>query len=177
MRKESDKMIWFTSDTHFGHKNIIKYCNRPFENTVVMDSVLIERWNKVVKPNDIVYHLGDFAFAKKERIAEIVRKLNGTIYLVKGNHDKESNEYYRNCGFKEVYDQPIILNEFLILSHYPMPFAISPIMINIFGHVHDTKMYETFGEKHVCVCVERHAYAPISMEELETIYGEKEPME
>lgn len=80
--------IYFTSDTHFFHANIIKYCNRPFDSVEEMNESLIERWNAVVSKNSIVYHLGDFAFAAHENISKVCSRLNGNIILVKGNHDK-----------------------------------------------------------------------------------------
>lgn len=82
----SEVNIWFTSDTHFGHRNIIKFCNRPWNTVEEMDNALIENWNKVVKPEDIVFHLGDFAFATNGRWKEIINSLNGHIYLIVGNH-------------------------------------------------------------------------------------------
>ena len=64
--------IWFTSDTHFDHKNIIKYCNRPFKDIDEMNAELERRWNAVVAPGDRVFHLGDFAFtARRSRILEL----------------------------------------------------------------------------------------------------------
>ena len=80
--------VFFTSDTHFGHKNIIKYCNRPFEDVKQMDERLIENWNQKVPKNAIVFHLGDFAFIKeKKNYLDLVDSLNGDIVLVEGNHD------------------------------------------------------------------------------------------
>jgi calcineurin-like phosphoesterase family protein len=78
---------FFTSDTHFGHANIIKYCNRPFASVEEMDNTLIHNWNAVVRPEDTVYHLGDFAVGGGPA-APYIRRLNGTIYFCLGNHDK-----------------------------------------------------------------------------------------
>lgn len=83
----SDKKIWFTSDLHFGHRNIIKFCNRPWETVEEMDKALIENWNSVVGKNDIVFDLGDFAFAPNWRWKEIISQLNGKHYLILGNHE------------------------------------------------------------------------------------------
>ena len=79
--------IWFTADTHFCHSNIIKYCKRPFGTVQEMDHTMIARWNTLVRPNDIVYHLGDFALASIPVMQEIRKSLNGRITLLKGNHD------------------------------------------------------------------------------------------
>ena len=79
--------IFFTSDHHFGHKNIIKFCNRPFESIDEMNEELISRWNAKVGPNDEVYHLGDFALCTTNEFTDIIGRLNGIIYLIGGNHD------------------------------------------------------------------------------------------
>ena len=87
--------ILFIGDTHFNHKNIIEYTSRTrwFEpkDTMSMESEIILRWNEVVKPEDIVYHLGDFAFGDQEEIKRLVKQLNGKIRLILGNHDKRKN--------------------------------------------------------------------------------------
>lgn len=81
-------MIYFTSDTHFGHKNIIEYCNRPFEDVDEMNAEMVRRWNRVVGPNDTVYHLGDFALGPKDKWREHRLALWGRIIFICGNHDE-----------------------------------------------------------------------------------------
>ncbi len=82
-------MIWFTADTHFGHSNIIKYCNRPFDSIEEMDEELIRRWNAVVDQRDTVYHLGDFSITHDMKRNKIVDRLNGKIFFVPGSHDND----------------------------------------------------------------------------------------
>lgn len=79
---------FFTSDTHFGHANIIKYSDRPFKDIYHMDAELVRRWNETVMPDDEVFHLGDVALGKWERWEEILTSLNGYKTLVIGNHDR-----------------------------------------------------------------------------------------
>ena len=79
--------IFFTSDHHFYHNNIIEYCNRPFSSVGEMNSEMVSRWNSVVKQSDVVYHLGDFSLGNKEHIKEILDSLNGRIFFIQGNHD------------------------------------------------------------------------------------------
>ncbi len=81
--------LWFVSDNHFGHKNIIKYSNRPYSSVEEMDEQMIQAHNAVVRDKDVVWFLGDFAFARWERIAAIGERLNGEKHLVYGNHDDE----------------------------------------------------------------------------------------
>ena len=84
---DKDK-LFFTSDTHFHHKNIIEFCNRPFGDERIMDFALISNWNKVVPKDGIVFHAGDFAMTSRiDYIESIVSQLNGKIYLTLGNHD------------------------------------------------------------------------------------------
>ena len=83
--------IWFSSDHHFFHNNIIKYCNRPFETVEEMNEALVKNWNSVVGPDDHVYHLGDFCFGNVEKWNWCLEpgRLNGHIHLILGNHDPE----------------------------------------------------------------------------------------
>lgn len=92
-------MIYFVSYTHFNHKNIIDYCNRPFNSVDEMNNVLIQNWNATVSNNDIIYHLGDFALGRKDTIMEITSNLNGKKYLIRGNHDNWSVSFYESIGF------------------------------------------------------------------------------
>lgn len=80
-------MIYFTADLHLNHSNIIDYCNRPFNNIKEMNDTLIYQWNKIVKPIDTVIHNGDFSFGNRTKW---MKKLNGNIVFVKGNHDGDS---------------------------------------------------------------------------------------
>lgn len=80
--------VWLTADSHFGHANVIKYCNRPFASADEMDAAMIANWNAVVARNDIVYHLGDFAISRDPRtVRRIFSHLNGSKFLCPGNHD------------------------------------------------------------------------------------------
>lgn len=158
---------WFWADPHFNHANIIKYCNRPFTNVDKMNETLIENYNSVVNANDVVWCLGDFCFGPKENLVKIVSRLNGKIKLVKGNHDRHKNKAYLDAGFKWVYDTPVLIDGYIILSHVPLEFSNenSPFF-NIAGHVHDSSVCQTFSGNHCIACVERHEYKPISLKEI-----------
>jgi len=80
--------VWFTADTHFGHANVVRYCQRPFASVEEMDEALIRNWNQVVSSSDIVYHLGDFTLAGQEEANQYFPRLNGMISIVPGGHDK-----------------------------------------------------------------------------------------
>lgn len=118
----SKQRIFFTSDLHFGHKNIIRFCNRPWKDTDEMDEALIENWNSVVKEDDIVFDLGDFAFAPNSKWKEILSKLNGHHYLVLGNHDITRWPGDNIMKLFERVEQQMVLkidNRFVYLNHYP----------------------------------------------------------
>jgi calcineurin-like phosphoesterase family protein len=80
--------IFFTSDLHFGHANIIQYCNRPFNSVEHMNGVLMSNWNSVVTEDDKVIVLGDFAMGKISETLPVAERLNGMKFLVPGNHDR-----------------------------------------------------------------------------------------
>lgn len=156
--------IFFTADTHFGSDPLIRYENPPFADPDEMDRELIARWNAIVSPDDTVWHLGDFGADGHE--SKILAQLNGTVRLVRGNHDVQNNDYYRSCGFAEVYDLPVILDGFWILSHELLYVSTNTPYANLFGHVHASPIYIDLSAHHFCVCVERTDYAPISFDEV-----------
>ena len=78
--------IFFTADTHWGHRNIIRYCQRPFVDVEEMNEALITNWNNTVGKDDIVFHLGDFAMGGSAEWCRLLERLNGRIYLILGNH-------------------------------------------------------------------------------------------
>jgi calcineurin-like phosphoesterase family protein len=80
--------IFFTADTHFGHENVIRFCNRPYSSASEMDKKLIENWNQSVDPNDIIYHLGDFTLLGKKQAKDYFQQLNGRIHVIPGGHDR-----------------------------------------------------------------------------------------
>ena len=79
--------IFFTADHHFGHENIIRFSERPFESLEQMNEEMIRKWNEKIEPGDTVYHLGDFSLGKPDFTKEILDRLNGNIHLIKGNHE------------------------------------------------------------------------------------------
>lgn len=174
----NEPKIFLIGDCHFGHRNIIKYCNRPFNNVEEMTEGLIKNWNSVVSKNDIVYVVGDFALCGKQKIIEIGNRLNGRKRLILGNHDGASITTYREAGFEFVYNHSIVLDDFFIISHIPMvgisentPFA------NIFAHVHDDPTYKDCSCRSFCVSAERINYTPIEFEAIKNFMRMVEDVE
>ncbi|MDR1627187.1 MAG: metallophosphoesterase family protein [Oscillospiraceae bacterium] len=137
-------MIYFTADHHFGHKNIIKHCNRPFGTVGEMDDTLIMLWNKYVREKDTIYILGDLLFRNTASSEEYLEKLNGKKYLVVGNHDKywmkktDLNKYFLDVSpLMEINTG----QHKITLCHYPM-LTWNHVLKGsymIHGHVHNSK--------------------------------------
>ncbi len=135
--------LFFTSDTHFGHAHIIKFCDRPFKDVQQMDEVLINNWNSVVGEDDIVFHLGDFCLGGAMEWNRILDRLNGRIYLVLGNHDHRNLRQSLVQRFEEVHQQMLITvgKQKIYLNHFP--FLCYDGSYNgawqLFGHVHTSQ--------------------------------------
>jgi calcineurin-like phosphoesterase family protein len=158
-------MIYFTSDLHFGHQNIIKYCDRPWATSAEMDLALVKNWNNVVSNDDTVWVLGDISLSGKyDYIANLVGQLKGNKRLVFGNHDRLKVKDYYNMGFEFVSKYPVILKDFIALSHAPLFTNTNSPFFNVYGHVHNMEQYITRTEHSLCVCVERHNYAPTTLD-------------
>lgn len=134
-------MNFYTSDLHFGHKNIIELESRPFSNIEQMDEYIIRTWNERISDNDNVYILGDFSFYKVSKTMEIIKRLNGKKHLIKGNHDnflnKESfdtNLFESISDIKEVKDGDYNI----VLCHYPIQVWNGQHhgYLHFYGHVH-----------------------------------------
>lgn len=153
-------MIYFIADTHFNHENIIKYCDRPFSNAKEMNEYIIQKWNSVVKEDDIVYHLGDVGFGTTEMLKKLISRLNETKILLRGNHDfKRGVNGWKEVGFSEVYKKRIELGN-LILTHEPNE-ILEDGKINVFGHIHNKPLDERFNkENHICISCDVVDYTP-----------------
>lgn len=144
--------LWFTSDTHFGHLNIIRYCDRPFKDQYHMDKVLINNWNSLISNDDIVIHAGDFCWGGKGEWIHLLHRLNGTKILVPGNHDRDKDipkemfemvAYgYLNMEIKDDKPQRITACHFPMLSwHHSHKGAW-----NLFGHWHSSTVHKPEGD-------------------------------
>lgn len=175
------KEIFFISDTHFGHANMLNFTNydgtrmRPFNSIEELDELMIENWNKLVKPTDKVYHLGDVCYKCGNR-DEIMRRLNGDKVLIKGNHDKDQLRWYEKY-FRDIRGTEHIDGNYL-LGHFPIhPDSKGRFVRQLHGHIHaqtvmrpsiiDVKgrilEYEPDPWYRNC-CVEVNNYSPIPFE-------------
>jgi calcineurin-like phosphoesterase family protein len=167
---------YFTSDTHFSHANIIKYCNRPFKNTVEMNDTIINNWNAVVSPDDIVYHLGDFTFGKEDyMLTSVLKRLNGYIILIKGNHDrlawKNRDKFYASS---DSYREIEVNGQEITLCHYAMRVWNKSHRgaWHLYGHSHGTLPDDPNSLSFDCG-VDCHNYKPLSFDEVAAIMAKK----
>ena len=184
--------VWFTADQHFGHRNIIKFCNRPFESVEEMDAEMIRRWNAVVETGDTVYHLGDFTLEGYQFAKKMFKQLNGEIHILAltWHHDRrwlpknwmtsppmtKDGTFIRKLPPIEVItvsryidgrpmpgERPVKIT----LGHYPMASweASYHGAWHLHGHSHD--QYHGGGFM-LDVGVDGWAYAPVSLDEIRT---------
>ena len=158
--KEGQK-VFFTSDLHIGHRNVLRFCNRPFLDEKDMLKGLVENWNSVVGEEDIVFDLGDmFWWESRHEIKKVINKLNGKIYKIPGNHDMDVKRLYELCDPEKVTVCESIVAVYLEgltkeeswenrkvqeiwLCH--MPLATWPhweFTIQLFGHIHSGPLAE-----------------------------------
>jgi calcineurin-like phosphoesterase family protein len=167
------RVIWFTSDTHFNHENIVKYSNRPFTDLGEMTEVLVKNWNEVVEKGDTVYHLGDFALSYGKQSVDVIDKLlsrlNGQKHLIKGNHDrKQVLDNSRWASVRDYHEIKVDLGgihkQRIVMSHYA--FRVWNQMHRgawmLHGHSHGN-LHHAEG-KIMDVGVDCHFYRPISLD-------------
>lgn len=160
-------MYYFTSDEHMAHRNIIKYCNRPFDSVEEMDTTIIHNHNEMVSKNDVVIHLGDFTLKKqKKEVYEYIQQLNGTHMFLRGSHDRWLNKNHQMIWEK------IIEGVFIVACHYAMRvWARSHYNSwHIYGHSHG--QLESQGKSHD-VGVDNNNFYPVSFDQLKEIMKDK----
>ena len=181
---EDGKKIFFTSDSHANHFNIIGSCNRPFKDENEMNEALIEKWNSVVDEDSIVFHLGDFAWGGYIKWKLFRDALNGHIVLIKGNHDDKN---LTTTGEKEFFDfvayqmKIRIGKRAVYLNHYPFLCYAGTYrepkdqVWALHGHIHlgpnslsglDVPRMEYLLPTQYDVGVDMNDFAPISWEEV-----------
>jgi calcineurin-like phosphoesterase family protein len=128
---------WFSSDTHFNHKNIIKYCNRPFDSVEEMNEGIVKNWNAVVTPEDTVWHLGDVTWGHFD-----MNRLNGKKNLILGNHDSEDRitQYFEEVYIYHELKGLIPKRRAIVLFHYPIESWNGKFYgsLHLHGHCHNT---------------------------------------
>ena len=139
--------IYYISDTHFSHANIIKFDGRPFFDVDDMDQTLINNWNQTVHANDTIYILGDFCWLKEARWKEILDQLKGHKVLILGNHDLRNPSQTLRSKFADIKDYKEIDDQGrkVLISHYPIlcyKSAYKSSVYMLYGHVHMTKEYD-----------------------------------
>ena len=183
--EQDAEKFYFTSDTHFNHEAIIKYCKRPFTSIEENDAELIRRWNEKVPEDGIVFHLGDVGFGNRKRIDSILEQLHGTIYLVIGNHDWRYVVKDHSWRFKDMTQQLNIKigNRHILMNHYPMlAFAGAwwgeNATYQLFGHVHtspysdeglDQQRLKVLFTSQYDVGVDNNNFTPVSWKEVDQI--------
>ena len=159
---------FFTSDTHFFHESIIEYSNRPFVDVDHMNEGLIHNWNTVVGEEDTVFHLGDVSFGNRTMTEAVLNRLNGHLFMVKGNHDRKV--YSRFEWVKDYYEHqfpnPLKPGELVpfVLFHFPIAqwHRKHYGAIHIHGHCHGS-FPVNLSEKRFDVGTDVWKYAPISL--------------
>jgi len=173
--------IYFTSDTHFSHQPEFLWKPRGFSSVEEMNEAIIERWNSIVKPNDIVYHLGDTMLNDNEKGIECFKRLNGQIFLIFGNHDSEArrNLLFSECRNKMLggwYAYQIKYSKMTIyMSHYPTLTAnyddkhFSQHVLALHGHTHQqTNFLSPSNPFMYHVGVDSHNCTPVHIDEVIT---------
>lgn len=174
--------IYFTSDTHFGHDDIIKFCHRPFKDVEEMNSELIRRWNEKVGPDDTIFHLGDFAFGGSDIWNNILKQLNGHKILIIGNHDIKNlregyMQYFDYVGpqlLLNIEERSVYLNHYPFLCYGGSWGSPKNAVYQLFGHVHsgptssglDTERLVSLFKYQYDVGVDNNNFTPISWSEV-----------
>lgn len=171
-------MIFYTSDLHFDHENLLDKENRPFKSVLEMDNFLISQWNARVHKRDDVYILGDVSLKITPEVIRCIDSLNGKIHLVAGNHDRLGlngmGKYIQDISrLKEIHDE----GHRVIMCHYPMASWNAQRFgsIHLYGHVHSMVKLPAIDLSKLAnaynVWCGYYNWGPVTLEELKQRWG------
>jgi calcineurin-like phosphoesterase family protein len=180
---------WFSSDPHFWHENIIRYCNRPFQTAREMNAFIVARHNELVKPTDHWSCLGDVTMrrggkAEREEFINLIRSMHGHKRLYLGNHDHWPVQVYLDAGFEKIYATWRDQND-ILFSHIPVhPTALGSAIANVHGHIHQNKSPEPVVSinkttqrvsyrPYINICVEATDYMPVTLEQIKDMIAKE----
>lgn len=112
--------VFFWSDTHFHHKRILEFTDRPYPDVDTMNEEIVRVWNERVGKGDRIYHLGDFSFGSKGQTSEMIARLKGQIHLVRGNHDGVLDRFADRFTSYSEYKEIRIDGQDIVLMHFPI---------------------------------------------------------
>jgi len=181
-----EQNIFFTSDLHLGHTNVIEYCNRPFESIIDMDTTIIQNWNNIITKDDLVFIIGDFCFhCNKQGWKNYLDQLNGFIWLIKGNHDRNIPDDYEHFRWIEGFlNTRMIDSEFdggeqrLTMCHYPMWswYHSHKESWQLFGHIHSgpnivksKEIFNSLRPSQYDVGVDNNDFTPVHWDQIKVI--------
>ena len=164
--KETYNQYWFTADEHYFHRNIIKYCDRPFDSVEEMNQEMIDRFNSVVGKDDITIHAGDFGLGTKSSIKNVIAQLNGSHTFLLGSHDR-----WLNKNTMTIYQRKFN-GTMIVVCHYCMrTWALSHYNSwHLYGHSHGT--LPSIG-KSMDIGVDTNNFFPYSLNDIERIMKDK----
>lgn len=167
--------IWFSSDHHFHHFNIIRYADRPFKTVKEMNDHMVELHNKWVKPQDHWYCLGDVTMERDNRGygLQVLKRMNGHKRLILENHDHYAMKHYL-----EYFEKVMAMNvlDRMRFTHIPVhPLSMGGVLANVHGHIHQTpspepvirvnkETQEVTVRPYINICVEQTGYQPVSLD-------------
>ena len=160
--------VWFTADFHLGHKNIIRYCNRPFDTVEEMNRTILDQLNNLVKANDILYFLGDFCIGPKARAVQLRREIRcKKIFAVPGNHDKDTRKLSQAFSWLGDLDEVSINGQRIVLCHYAMRVwnHSSHGAWHLYGHSHG-RLTTLDNSLSMDVGVDTHDFRPWHFDEI-----------
>ncbi|MHA1469010.1 MAG: metallophosphoesterase [Candidatus Asgardarchaeia archaeon] len=160
---------YLITDTHFFHDKMTLYCNRPSD----FDRIIINQWRNIVKPQDVVFHLGDVIWGSQDQLISVMNQLPGIKILIRGNHDRNhSNNWFIRAGFAAVVEKVQVSG--IVLSHFPAILSEEELkrgIINVHGHFHNNpadkwerEQKKKITKNHYILVLEDVGYMPISLQ-------------